>query len=136
MGTLDNFTQRNFFHGAGFGEGYVERMVPAGDRSMFVDGAKIGLVVEKNATILNRTESHHGLLIVELHPKRIVDRHRDLVMGVKADEFKGRLACSVNNPFDVAVGDAHDGVAAAIAATGATKFQILLPVLLCHWGLD
>jgi hypothetical protein len=135
VGTLDNFTQRNFFHGAGFGEGYVERMIPAGDRSMFVDGAEIGLVVEKNATILNRTESHHGLLIVELHPKRIVGRHRDLVMGVKADEFKGRLACSVNNPFDVAVGDANDGIAAAVAATGATKFQILLPVLLCHWGL-
>src|SRR4029453_13507868 len=110
-------------------------MVPGGDRSMFVDGAEIGLVVEKNATILNRTESHHGLLIVELHPKWIVGRHRDLVMGVKADEFKGRLAFSVNNPFDVAVGDAHDGVATAIAATGTTEFQILLPVLLCHWGL-
>src|SRR4029453_6613481 len=61
--------------------------------------------------------------------------HAGFLMGVKADELKGRLARSVNNPFDVAVGDAHDGVATAIAATGATKFQILLPVLLCHWGL-
>src|SRR5262245_45891071 len=105
-------------------------MIPAGDRSMFVDGTEIGLVVEKNATILNRTESHHGLLIVEFYPKRIVGRHRDFVMSVKADELKGRLVGSVNNPFDVAIGDAHDGVTAAVAATGATKLQILLPVLL------
>ena len=110
-------------------------MIPAGDRSILVNGAEIGVVVEEDAAILHRTESHHGLLVVELYPKRIIGRHRDFVMGVKADELKGRLARSINNPFYVTVGNANDGVATAVAATGATKFQILLPVLLCHWGL-
>src|SRR5262249_16506125 len=90
--------------------------------------------VEKNATVLNRTESHHGLLVVELHPQRIRCRHRDFVVGIKTDELKGRLAGFINNSFDVAVGDANDGIATAITAARAAKFQILLPVLVCHSG--
>src|SRR5262247_4406406 len=103
-------------------------MVPAGDRSMFVNCAEIGFVVEKNTTILDRTESHHGLLVVKLYPKRIRCRHRDFVVGIKTDELKGRLAGFINNSFDVAVGDANDGIATAITAARAAKFQILLPV--------
>src|SRR5262245_24466938 len=110
-------------------------MVPAGDRSMFVNCTEIGLVIEKNTTILNRMESHHGLLVVKLHPKRIRCRHRDFVVGIKTDELKGRLAGFINNSFDVAVGDANDCVATAIATTRAAKFQILLPVLLRRYGL-
>lgn len=132
MRALDNLSERNFFHRAGFGEGYIKRMVPAGNRSMFVNCAEIGLVVEKNTTILDRTESHHGLLVVKLHPQRIRRRHRYFVVGIKTDELKGRLAGFINNSFDVAVGDANDGVATAIAATRTAKFQILLPILLCH----
>src|SRR5262245_59420086 len=135
MRALDNLSERNFLHRAGFREGYIKRMIPAGNRSMFVNCAEIGFVVEKNATILNRTESHHGLLVVKLHPKRIRRRHRDFVVGIKTDELKWRLACFINNSLDVAVGDANDGVATAIATTRAAKFQILLPVLLCHYGL-
>jgi len=129
---LDNLSQRDFFYGAGFGESYIKRMVPAGNRSMFVNCAEIGFVVEKNTTILNRTESHDGLLVVKLHPKRIGRRHRDFVVSIKTDELKGRLAGFINNSLDVAVGDANDGVATAIATTRTAKFQILLPVLLCH----
>src|SRR5262245_58666588 len=135
MRAFDNLSQRNFFHRAGSGESYVKRMVPAGNRSMFVNCAEIGLIVEKNTTILNRTEGHHGLLVVKLHPQRIRRRHRYFVVGIKTDELKGRLAGFINNSFDVAVGDANDGVATAIATTRAAKFQILLPVLLRHYGL-
>ena len=39
---------------------------------MLVDGAEIGLVIEKNAPILNRTETHDGFLVVELDPKGII----------------------------------------------------------------
>ena len=102
---------------------------------MFVNCAEIGFVVEKNATILNRTESHDGLLVAKLHPKRIGRRHRDFVVSIKTDELKGGLAGFINNSLDVAVGDANDGVATAIATTRAAKFQILLPVLLCHTDL-
>ena len=56
-------------------------------------------------------------------------------MGVKADKFKRGFARSINNPSDVAVGDAHEGIATAIAATGATELQVLLPVLCCQCGL-
>ena len=56
-------------------------------------------------------------------------------MGIKADEFKRGLARSIDDPSDVAVGDAHEGVATAIAATRATKLQVLLPVLCCQCGL-
>jgi len=102
---------------------------------MFVDGAEIGVVVEKNATILNRTQTHDGLLIVELDPKRIIGGHGNFVMCVKANELEGRLAGSIDDPLDIGVGDANDSVAAAVAATGATKFKILLPVLRCHCRL-
>ena len=34
--------------------------------------AEIGVVVEKNTAILNRTETHDGFLIAELDPKRII----------------------------------------------------------------
>ena len=88
---------------------------------MFVDGAEIGLVVEKNATLLNRTESHDCLLIVELDPKRIIGGHGDFVMCIEANELEGRLAGSIDDPLDIGVGNANYGVAAAIAATGATK---------------
>jgi hypothetical protein len=53
-------------------------------------------------------------------------------VGIKTDELKGRLAGFINNSLDVAVSDANDGVATAIAATRTAKFQILLPILLCH----
>jgi len=96
-------------------------MISAGDRSMFVDGAEIGLVVEKNAPILNRMQSHDGLLIVELDPKRIIGGHGDFVMCVKANELEWRLAGSIDDSLDIGVGNANYGVAAAIAATGATK---------------
>jgi hypothetical protein len=62
-------------------------------------------------------------------------RHRDFVMGIKADEFKRGFAGSIDDPSDVAVGDAHKGVATAIAATGATELQVLFPVLCCQCGL-
>ncbi len=57
-------------------------------------------------------------------------------MGIKADELEGRPSRSVNDPFDVAVGDANDSVAAAVAATGTTKLKIPLPVLRCHIVLN
>src|SRR5262249_12127579 len=136
MRALDNLSERNLFHRAGSGESYVKRMVPAGNRSMFVNCAEIGLVVEKNTTILNRTEGHHGLLVVKLHPQRIRRRHRYFPVGIKTDELKASLAGFIDHSFDVAVGDANDGVATAIATTGAAKFQIPLPVLLCHSLLD
>jgi hypothetical protein len=110
-------------------------MISAGDRSMFVDGAEIGLVVEKNATILNRTQTHDGLLIVELDPKRIIGGHGDFVMCVKANELEGGLAGSIDDPLDIGIGNANYGVAAAVTATGASKFKILLPVLPCHCRL-
>jgi hypothetical protein len=135
VGALYNFAERNFFHGASFGEGYVERMISAGNRAMLIDGAEIGVVVEKNTVILNRTESHDGFLVVELDPKRIIGGHGDFVMGVKPDEFKRGLAGSVDDSLDIGVGDANDRVAAAVAATGATKLQVLLPVLRRHCGL-
>ncbi|HXV81149.1 MAG TPA: hypothetical protein VEG60_14825 [Candidatus Binatia bacterium] len=50
-------------------------------------------------------------------------------MGVKADEFKWRSPGSSDDSLNIAIGDAHEGVATAIAATGATKLQVLLPVL-------
>lgn len=132
MGALYNFAERNFFHRTSVGEGYVERMISAGNRAMLIDGAEIGVVVEKNTAILNRTESHDGFLVVELDPKRIIAGHGDFVMGVKPDEFKRGLAGSVDDPLDIGIGNANYGVAAAVAATCAPKFQILLPVLRCH----
>jgi hypothetical protein len=135
VGALNNFTERNFFNRACIGKRYVEGMISAGDRSMFVDGAEIGVVIEKNATILNRTQTHDGLLIVELDPKRIIGGHGNFVMCVKANELEGRLAGSIDDPLDIGVGDANDSVAAAVAATGAPKFQILLPVLRSHFRL-
>lgn len=121
MGTLDNLTERNFFHRACVGEGYVERMIAAGNRAMLVDGAEISVVVEEDAAILNRTESHNRFLVLKMDPQRIIGRHRDFVMGVKPDEIKWRLAGSVDDSLDIGVGDANDRVAAAVAATGATK---------------
>src|SRR5207253_5897021 len=67
------------------------------------------------------SESHDGFLVVELDPKRIIGGHGDFVMGVKPDEFKRGLAGSVDDSLDIGVGDANDRVAAAVAATGATK---------------
>jgi hypothetical protein len=107
-------------------------MIPAGDWAMLVDGAEIGFVVQKNAMILNRTQTHNGLLIIELDPKRIIGGHGDFVMCIKVDELEGRLAGSIDDPLDIGVGDANDSVATAVAATCAPKFQILLPVLRCH----
>ena len=72
MGALDNFAERNSFNRARVGKGYVKGMIPAGNRAMLVDGAEIGVVVEKNTAIQNRTETHDGFLIVELDPKRII----------------------------------------------------------------
>jgi len=72
---FDDFAQRNFFYRAAIGKGYVEGVIPAGDRAILVDAAKIGLVVEENAPILNRTESHHRFLAPKMHPKRIMGRH-------------------------------------------------------------
>jgi hypothetical protein len=133
---LDDSTQRNFFHGACIGESYVEGVISTGDRTMLVNGTEISLVVEKKAAILNRPETHDGFLVVELYPERIVGRHRDFVMGVKANELEGRSAGSIDDSLDIGVGDANDGVAAAVAATDATKFQIFLPVLRRHPVLD
>ena len=42
-------------------------------------------------------------------------------MGEKANELQRRFACSIDDPLDIGVGNANDGVAAAVAATGATK---------------
>lgn len=53
-------------------------------------------------------------------------------MAVKADEFKRGFTRTIDDPADVAVGDAHEGIATAIAATGAAELQILLPVLCCQ----
>ena len=99
---------------------------------MLVDRAAIGFIVEEDTTIVNRTETHDGFRIVKLDPKRIVSRHRDFIMSVKTDEFERRSAGSINDSFNISVGDTNDRVAAAVPATGATKFQILLPVLRCH----
>jgi len=57
-------------------------------------------------------------------------------MGVKADEFEGRSAGSIDDSLDIAVGNANDGVAATVAAARATKFQVLLPVWCRHLFLD
>ena len=103
---------------------------------MFVDGAEIGVVVEKNATILNRTQSHDGSRVVKLDPKRITGRHRNFIMRVKADEFEWGSASSVNDSFNISVGDTNDGVAAAVTATSAPKFQIPLPVFRYHRLLE
>jgi len=134
--TFNDLTQRNFFNRASIGEGYVERMISAGNRPMPIDGAEIGVVVEKNTAILNRTESHDGFSVVELDPKRIIGGHGNFVMCVKTNELEGRLAGSIDDPLDIGVGDANDSVAAAVAATGAPKLQVFLPVLRCHSGLD
>jgi hypothetical protein len=56
-------------------------------------------------------------------------------MGEKANELQWGFACAIDDSFDIGVGDANDGVAAAVAATGAPKPQVLLPVLRRHWGL-
>jgi hypothetical protein len=53
-------------------------------------------------------------------------------VGEKADELQRGFACSVDDPSNICVGDANDRVAAAVAATGATKFKILLPVWRWH----
>jgi hypothetical protein len=108
-------------------------MIPAGNRAMLVNSAEVGVVVEEDAAILNRTESHDGFLVVELYPKRIIRRHRDFVMGVKADEFQRGFACSINDPFDVAVGDAQ---VSRQMPQRCSKFQILLPVLRATAVLD
>ena len=99
---------------------------------MLVNGTAVGPVIEKYTMVSNPTQSHDGFLVVELDPKRIMDRHRDFVVGVKADELKWGSACSTDDPSDIAVGEANHGFAAAVAATGATKFKILLPVLRRH----
>jgi hypothetical protein len=132
VGTLHDLTQRNFFYGASIGEGYIEGVISAGDRSMLVNGAEIGPVIEKNAVILNRTETHDGFLVVKPYPERIVRGHRDFVMGVEANEVEGRSTGSIDDSLDIGVGDANHGVTAAVAAAGATKFQILVPIVCCH----
>ena len=53
-------------------------------------------------------------------------------MGEKTDELKWGFAGSVDDPFDIGVGNANDRVAAAVAATRATKFEIFLPVVGGH----
>jgi hypothetical protein len=135
VGALNNFAERNFFHRACIGEGYVEGMIAAGNRAMLIDGAEIGVVVEKNTAIHNRTESHDGFMVVELDPKRIIGGHGDFVMCVKANELEGGLAGSIDDSLDIGIGNANYSVTAAIAATGTPKFQILLPVLQCHCSL-
>jgi hypothetical protein len=50
-------------------------MIPASDRAMLIDGAEICLIVEENAAIVNRTESHHRIPAFETDPKRIMGRH-------------------------------------------------------------
>jgi hypothetical protein len=132
---LNNFTQRNFFNCASIRESYVEWMISAGNGAMLVNGTEIGLVVEEDTAILDRTESHNRFLVLELHPKGIIGRHGDFGMGVETDELKWGLACSSDDPLDIAVGDANNRVAAAVAATRATKFQIFLPILRYHWRL-
>jgi hypothetical protein len=54
-------------------------------------------------------------------------------MGEKANELQRGFACAIDDPLDIGVGDANDSVTAAVAATGATKFKILLPVLRWHF---
>ncbi len=102
---------------------------------MLVDGTAVGLVIEKYTVVSNPAQSHDGFLLVELDPKRITGRHRDFVVGVKADELKWGSACSSDDPSDIAVGEANHGFAAAVATTGAAKFKILLPVLRRQDGL-
>jgi len=82
--------------------------------------------------VMDGTQTHDGFRLVKLDPKGIAGRHRDFIMSVKADEFEGRSAGSVDDAFNISVGDTNDSIAAAVPATGATKFQILLPVLRCH----
>jgi hypothetical protein len=56
-------------------------------------------------------------------------RHGDLVVGVEANKFFGRLAGAVDDAPDVFVVDADDRVTATVAATGAAKLQIFFPGL-------
>ena len=98
-------------------------MISAGNRAMLIDGAEIGVVVEKNTAIHNRTESHDGFMVVELDPKRIIGGHGDFVMCVKANELEGGLAGSIDDSLDIGIGNANYGVTAAIfLATYANIF--------------
>ena len=136
MRAFHNLTQGNPLYRSRVRQSYVEWVVSTRDRSMLVDRAEIGLMVEEDATIVDGTETHDGSRVVKLDPKRITGRHRNFIMRVKADEFEWGSASSVNDSFNISVGDTNDGVAAAVTATSAPKFQIPLPVFRCHRLLE
>jgi hypothetical protein len=87
MRAFHNPAQGDSFYRARIGQGHVKWMVPTRNRSLFVDCAKIGLIVEEDATIVVGTETHHGFRVVKLDPKWIAGRHSNFVVSVKGDEF-------------------------------------------------
>jgi len=87
MRAFHNSTQGDSFYRARVGQGNVEWMVPAGNRSVLVDRAKIGLIAEEDAMIVVGTETHNGFRVVKLDPEWIASRHGNFVVSVKTDEF-------------------------------------------------
>jgi len=68
MRAFHNSTQGDSFYRARVGQSDVEWMVPTGNRSVFIDRAKIGFIVEEDATIVAGTETHDGFRVVKLDP--------------------------------------------------------------------
>jgi hypothetical protein len=121
--------ERHLHDGSGVGKGDIDGVIAASDRAIVVDLAKVGFGVKESTVITGFAQSHDSLPLIETQPQGIVVRHGDLVMSEESDKIFGRMTGSVNDAPDILVVDANDRVAAAVAATGAAKFQILFPTL-------
>lgn len=99
---------------------------------MLVNHAAISRVLQKNAALMAFLESHDTPLFTQSDPGRIVVRHGYLIVAIEPHECPRGFAGAFTNAPNIGVGQANDGIAAAITATGAAKLEIAPPIWTSH----
>ena len=128
VGTIDHAVDGHALHRAALREGDVEGVLAADDGAMLVDGAAVVRREKDAARPPLPAQGHDGPRGAQADLPGAGLGDLDTFFVVKADEVAGVAADPLNDAVDVVVGDQHHGAAAAVAAAGAAKLEVLAPV--------